>query len=234
MADVVRGVGVTMNVDEYFRTIERMTVAVDKPLFYLWPNTWLDDIQTRISMMVGVPDTEPDDERSRPFRIVRYLREHTFENILDICCGDALVLSAIKRKFPEAHCYGVDLNIGAVPHQEEAIEHGVQLYRGAMQTLMLFDPPERFDITMMLNSFRSWENAELSRRQRFLPFQMFEWLVDNSHYSILTINRQQKQKFNRCGYDMVDLGPGEQDSRLVVVDWGNGTIEKTKQGPIGT
>lgn len=185
----------------------------------LWPRTPLDAMQYQIRRMVGVGDLKIADERSRTYRIVEYLEnlEPRAESVLDICCGDAIILGWIRGAMEWARCYGLDWNAGEFDTHKPLRKAGVDLFRATLQDLLAEDPPGQFDVAMMLNTYRGWESADLRRHESELPMMADRWLRRNCKRAILTATAGQVRVWKARGCEVVDLGRGEQDSRLVVV-----------------
>ena len=196
----------------------------------LWPRTPIGDMQRQVRQFVGVGDDRPSDERSRPYRIIEYLQ--TIDNggsltVLDICCGDALIIHSIhmafaeeiteKRIFEAWKCYGLDLLIGEMQTHKWIRKSGVGLFRATLQDLFASDPVERFDVAMMLNTYRGWESADLRVYESELPMMADRWLRLNCERAILTATTGQVRVWEARGCEVIDLGRGEQKSRLIVV-----------------
>ncbi len=197
--------------------LERKTAELDADLL-LWPSTPLLNLQGRIRKRVGAGDRDVSNPASRPARIIKALREVKPVGVLDICCGDALVLKAVKDALG-VPCYGVDLSLD-IPGQAEAKAAGVELYRVALQVLVDSTPPDCLAVTMMLNTYRGWKDAGLHNGEESLPDKVTAWLANYSLRSVLTVTPWQFQELAVTNY-VQDLGPGEGDkSRLVVVTWG--------------
>lgn len=201
----------------WLEDLERKTAELDADLL-LWPNTPLLNLQGRIRERVGAGDRDVSNPASRPARIVKALREVKPVGVLDICCGDALVLKAVKDALG-VPCYGVDLTLD-IPGQAEAKAAGVKLYRVALQALVDSIPPDCCDVTMMLNTYRGWQDAGLRTNEATLPDKVTAWLANYSLRSVLTVSPDQFRELAVTNY-VQDLGPGEGDkSRLVLVTWG--------------
>ena len=186
----------------------------------LWPRTPIgDEIQDRIRERVGVSDFDSSDPRSRPKRIVSMLRRLSALpsgfSVLDIACGDALVLTSIKREFPEADVHGIDINVGAFAKHSTAEAAGVHLHRVSIQALFAEDPPRPFDVALMLNTYRGWESADLPEAEQDLPAVTDIWLRNNAGTIFLTAKPEQLEGWTGAGWSIADLGRGEDQSRLV-------------------
>jgi hypothetical protein len=191
----------------------------------LWPRTPIgDEIQERIRERVGAGDADVDDPRSRPPRVVAALARlqdagalPASFTVLDIACGDALVLLAIAARFSAAECHGVDINVGRFSAHAAAASAGVQLWPVPIQELVRELPHEPFDAVLMLNTYRGWESADLREDEQDLPARMDAWLAGAARHLLLTARAEQLDAWRRRGYDVDDLGPGEEDSRLVLM-----------------
>ena len=200
----------------WLEDLERKTASLDADLL-LWPNTPLENLQGRIRERVGAGDRDVSNPASRPARIIKALRKVKPGSVLDICCGDALVLKAVKDAL-DVPCYGADLNLG-IPGQAEAIAAGVKLYRVALQVLVDSIPPLPFSVTMMLNTYRGWKDAGLHPNEAALPDRVTAWLANHSYRSVLTVSPDQFRELAVVNH-VQDIGPGEGDnSRLVLVTW---------------
>jgi SAM-dependent methyltransferase len=200
---------------------ERATLTKD---VLLWPGTPIKQLQDQIIQMQGAGDLG-DVFFARPKQIIDELHRlrlagqipHDF-SILDICCGDGLVLWKIKKEFPGAYCYGIDINKN-VPDTHAMVQNdGVKLYRVSIQRLFVSIPPQIFDVATMLNTYRGWHSAILRGSEQTLPEQADVWLAKNSFHSIVTMNADQIVAWSdREGFSII--GKGEQDSRMARVTW---------------
>jgi len=183
----------------------------------LWSGSVTQDMQVAVSSMYGLSDLD-DDPRSRPNQIVSALDGINPASILDICCGDALVLWKIKRAFPDSECLGVDMNKGNTNLYDRVVSDGVKVYRVPMQSLFSSDPPSQLNVTMMLNTYRGWGSARLRESERDLPYMALTWMRTHSLASILTATESQVSEISELG-DVRDIGTGEQGSRMILVEW---------------
>ncbi len=207
-----------MNLERYLFELQGQAEGVAPGDVILWPRTPMDAMQEQVRRMVGVPDI-PGDERSRLYRIIEYLQtiDDGVKTVFDICCGDALILYYIKCIFSEWNCYGLDLAAGDIKTHRMVRKAGVRLFKATLQDLVASEPPERFDVVMMLNTYRSWFSADLREHEAGLPQAVNSWLMRFARFAILTATLEQARAWKALGCDVVDLGRGEQKSRLVVV-----------------
>lgn len=198
----------------------------DTPLndVVLWKGSVRHDMQSTIAQMQGATDLESS-ELSRPNMIVprlgymvsEKLLPHDF-SVIDIACGDGLILQAIKKSFPQSRCYGIDINKGNVDEHRMVQAMGVELYRIPIQGLFDRVPEEMFDISMMLNTYRGWNAAGLRESEADLPDKADYWLRVSSRFSILTVNDWNMSRLSK-DYVVHRLGQGEQVTNMIMVEW---------------
>jgi SAM-dependent methyltransferase len=189
----------------------------------LWPRTPIgDEIQDRIRERVGASDSDVANPRSRSARLgalvdrlVRSGAAPPDMTVLDIACGDGLVLLELKRRVPGASCAGVDLNAGRFPSHEQVRAAGVVIEPVLIQDLFDSTPPAAIDVILMLNTYRGWENADLSAADRDLPERADRWLRRHGRVVVLTATDRQLEDWRAAGWRIGDLGRGEEASRLV-------------------
>jgi hypothetical protein len=211
--------------EQYLAEIEEQGVGSEYEGLYLWPRTPLTpDHQEIIAKRVGVDDYRIDDPRSRSALIIRKLLELTDDprsplderfRLLDVACGDAVVLWQVKKAFPHSACLGVDCNKGIFATNVSAMGDGVVIFKGYLQHLFAQSPPEKFDVTLMLNTYRGWESADLRESEKDLPAQVDAWFEQNSRYVIVTATRLQIKRLRRQGWFVEELGKGEDESRMI-------------------
>lgn len=208
----------------YLSCLQQSSESSDVSSLCLWPNTPIDGtIQERIRERVGAADDELENRLSRPSRIIRWIERMVKAgcvppafSLLDIACGDALILCSVKKRFPESQCHGLDANKGAFTGHVSAERLGVHLFRGFIQHL--FSQPEApvFDVLLMLNTYRSWQSAQLRPGEQSLPQQADQWLQTHGRYVILTMTAEQLTSWRRRGFNVKRLGKGEERSMMVV------------------
>jgi hypothetical protein len=202
--------------------IERANAGVDKDTVYLWPDTPVNALRAEIKRRVGADDTETNDTRSRSRRIIHAMRTLEISSgaiVLDVCCGDARILSEVKFTWPDMVCCGVDILAGALDGHTLAMQSGVLLYRAPIQALFSQNAPRKFDVVMMLNTFRDWKSAHLRKSESGLPETAERWLFANARHLFLTVNDWQAARFEALPGVMVDdLGRGEDKSTLIHVE----------------
>ena len=207
---------------EYLESLERESRDSDLQQYYLWPRTPINDIQSRIIQRVGVSDYRVDAPRSRPARIIeeiQTLREHNLIgpgfSVLDVACGDGIVLWQIRKIFADACCFGVDCNKGRIDTHEMIQRDGIRLYSVFIQHLFRKHAERPFDVVLMLNTYRGWESADLREHERDLPQQADAWFERNARYVILTATRSQIDRLRNLGFAVQDMGRGEGRSRMI-------------------
>jgi hypothetical protein len=209
--------------DEYLSILEDRAKTRRAEDYNLWPRTVIgDSIQDKIEERVGVSDYAVKSPRSRSAlilgQIAAMIRTNAISanfSIIDIACGDAVILLQIKKANPTASCYGVDLHKGAFSAHQEAEAAGVRLYRAFLQHLFAEPPAEPFDLALMLNTYRNWEAADLRQHERDLPRQADTWLARAARFVIVTATGAQIADWHRRGFTVQTLGKGEDRSTLV-------------------
>lgn len=213
---------------DYLRHLEALGARSRKEDLYLWPATQpsgdMGDLQEEVIDTARASDRDVSCRRSRPALIIRQIRALIQRglvgsdlSICDIACGDALVLWQLKKAFPQAYCAGIDCNRGAYGTHQMAQRDGVELFSGYIQHLFANDPPVPFDLTLMLNTYRGWEYADLREHERDLPRLVDAWFARNARYAIVTATNPQIRRLALTGFAVARLGPGEEASTLVCV-----------------
>jgi hypothetical protein len=188
---------------------------------YRWPRTPVGNLQAEIWRRCGASDWNMKHPNSRSGAILRTLQGMD-ENcllpqpftILDLCCGDGVILHLLARVFHRAQCFGADLL--RYPTHQAAERAGVSFYRSPLQEIVASEPPQIVDVCMMLNTFRGWDRADLdSKTEHDLPQRTLAWMKKYCRYVFLTVNREQVEWLKREGWFVWDVGKGEDDSRLV-------------------
>ena len=195
--------------------------AGDLDAYYRWPRTPVGNIQAEIWRRCGASDWNMKHPNCRTGAILRTLQDMT-ENgllprpfsVLDLCCGDGVILHHIARQFIPALCFGADLL--RYPAHRDAERAGVAFYHAPLQEIVDSEPPQLVDVCIMLNTFRGWDRADLdSKTEHDLPQKTLHWLKRFCRYVFLTVNREQVEWLKREGWFVFDVGKGEDDSRLV-------------------
>ena len=206
----------------WFAALEKQFAAADAEGAYLWPRTPIHDIQSKIKQRVGAGDREVDAPRSRPALILRQIAAlqgagllPAAFSVLDIACGDALVLLQIKKAHPAAACFGADFHAGGIDTHAEVSAAGVGLHRALIQHLFRAPVAPPFDLVLMLNTYRGWESADLKPEDRDLPALADVWLRENARFAILTVTESQTKHFRDIGFNLQRIGRGEDNSVMV-------------------
>ena len=206
----------------WFASLETQFAAADAEGAYLWPRTPIHDIQSKIKQRVGAGDREVDAPNSRPALILRQIAAlqgagvlPAAFSVLDIACGDALVLLQIKHAHPAAACFGADFHAGGIDTHAEVSAAGVGLHRALIQHLFRAPVAPPFDLVLMLNTYRGWESADLKPEDHGLPALADAWLRENARFAILTVTESQTRHFRDIGFNLLRIGPGEDSSVMV-------------------
>ncbi len=197
--------------------------------YYLWSRTAPPEAhQEKIMQRVGATDYDVTNPRSRTHSLLKFISFLIEKGLItqcftlaDICGGDAVVSEVLKKNFPFAEIIVQDCLKGKFDSHEYASEIGVKIYGGFLQHVVTEDLTlEKLDILMMLNTFRGWESEDLRQHEQNLPSQTFSWLTRNSRFVIVTATQTQITDINSLGYDVADLGDGEDNSRMVCISRG--------------
>jgi hypothetical protein len=209
---------------QYLERLEQLAASSNVEDFYLWPRTPIETIQSKIEQRVGATDYQIQTPISRPAMIIRFLERLCRSgmladdfSVLDIACGDGIVLWQIQKSFPESGCYGVDCNKGKFPAHSMVERDGVRLYKAYIQHLFKSDAQQPFDVILMLNTYRDWKAADLRGHEIDLPELANHWFERNGEYIFLTMEREGHERLTRLGFSLRTLGKGEDRSNLVCV-----------------
>ena len=187
---------------------------------YRWPRTPVGNLQAEIWRRVGASDWNWNNAVCRTRNVVGTI-ENMIDNrllprpfsVLDLCCGDGVVLHLVARSFLDARCFGVDLL--RYPTHRDAERAGVTFHRAPLQELVVNEPPRIIDVCIMLNTFRGWDKADLVPEvDHALPELTLAWMGKHCRYVFLTLESAQFDWLRRAGWFVWDVGPGEDDSRL--------------------
>jgi hypothetical protein len=212
--------------DDYLAGLQQPIEPGSTDDVVLWPRTpiELQTIQSRIAQRVGASDRRPRHPLSRSFRVARIVHDLIAGGavarrpiVLDIACGDAIVLTNVQRRNASALCHGVDLHVDAFPSHAAARAAGVRLWRVLIQDLFAAPPPRQIDVAVMLNTYRGWESADLRPNEQGLPELADAWFTAAARFVLLTMKRSQIEPWSQRGYHVLDLGTGEDDSRLTLL-----------------
>lgn len=208
---------------DFFKELEIKCLGMENKNKLLWPNTKLEETQNWIKSKYGVQD-DINIDGSRPKIICDSIQglidtkkiNNNF-SVLDICCGDALILHQIKTTYKESNVIGFDINKGKLKSHQEAEQIGVNLFFGYIQELFQTDLNEKIDIVIMLNTFRAWDRAQLREDEGNLPDMANKWMLKNARYLLLTVNDRQLSLFN-SKFKVRILGRGEEISKFILVE----------------
>lgn len=191
---------------------------------YLWPRTPIGNLQAEAWQRVGVSDWVGNDPRGRPARVMRVIDDLLYNRLIperfslvDICCGDALIPWHVKRRWPTAQAFGVDLNAGRLQAHFVVQDQGVRLFRIPLQRLFRDGQDAIFDVALMFNTYRGWDRAGLKEGERWMVPAAEEWFRRHARYTIVTVTEDQIERLKSDGWWVTDLGRGEDDSRMILM-----------------
>lgn len=214
-------------IQNFFVGVENMAKGTSPEDFYLWPYTPPppNSHQERITQRVGTSDYDTDNPKSRSSLLIKFIDNliraekipQSF-TLADICGGDAVVATMLKKNFPQAEIIVQDCFKGKFSTHEQAASVGVKLYGGWLQHLVEKNLPKgQFDIVTMLNTFRDWYSAQLHENEQDLPIKTLRWFERNSKIFVVTATEEQIAFLKNCGFKVAILGKGEDSSFMICV-----------------
>jgi len=207
---------------------------------YLWPRTPVNNLQAEIWRRCGASDWNLKHRDCRARNILETLGELMDNDllprpftVLDLCCGDGVILTHIGREFLDAHCYGIDL-LRYPEHRIGETRGGCAFYRAPLQEVVAGPPPRTIDVCLMLNTFRGWDRADLPKAEHQLPQKTLAWMRKHCRFVFVTATVAQREWLMREGFFVWVVGKGEDDSYLTCgfpCDDGSGvwTLEAPKR-----
>jgi hypothetical protein len=191
------------------------------PKTWLWPNTPSNgNHQNIIKKRVGASDDALFDPRSRLQKISKTIRKAGGHkqglSILDIGCGYAVLLKSIKERFPSVQAIGLNPLVGGFDTHESAQAAGFIFVRNWIQSLVKTTLENKINIVPIMNSYRSWESAQLPDLEKNLPNELDKWLAKNADFTIVTLSNEVSKKFKQEHEFYKYLGRGEDDSKMIL------------------
>jgi hypothetical protein len=219
-----------IGLEKYLSMIESLGKNCAFKELYLWPNTPIQrNLQDEILQKCGASDYEINNPFSRTYKVTRELTKMIMKgaisedfSILDIACGDAVVLTQIKELYVNCDAYGLDCYKDKFETHKDAYKAGCKIFCGYIQHL-LNNPPQgdiqktKFDIVVMFNTYRGWKNAELREEEKELPNLADKYFAENAQYTFLTVTEDQIQHLKNLGFYVKILGKGERDSIMILI-----------------
>lgn len=214
--------------EKYLKAIQESGKSSKLEDLYLWPGTpETDTLQNQIKNSVGARDDDVNNPKSRTYKIHKEMK-HLLTNkgghirVVDICCGDGIVLLELKKSIPEIEGYGIDCNIDKFSTHEACRNAGIHLIKGYLQHVMNPDiarqiGDEKFEFVLMLNTYRGWEYANLREEEKMLPQWADEFFFKYANYSFITASGHQIISLMKKGFDVKILGRGEGVAILIVL-----------------
>lgn len=75
----------------------------------------------------------------------------------------------------------------------------------------------KIDITLMLNTFRGWESADLRAHEQDIPIKTLQWFESNAKFFIVTATLPQIKFLQERGLMIELFGKGEDVSYMICV-----------------
>lgn len=179
-----------------------------------WTDTKLSDIQSNIKYRQGVCDYQIYSRRCRTTIILEYIEKLISEGkinhyftLIDLFCGDAIIIRLLKEHFDRAVIIGVDIN--KIDGHQEAIEYGVEIKYQYVHDYIK-DRKEPVDIVLMMNTYRNIKASGMTK-QEFSKIN--KWLLKYAAHPIVTTSNIKKAK--KDGFNPLVIGKGEGSSDMV-------------------
>ena len=99
-------------------------------------------------------------------------------SILDICCGRGFVLQGLKLWYPDATCYGLDMETFTDWNQWDKLI----FIKSSLQEFIK-DTSQTFDLVLMTETWRNWSQLEDGGKFRR---ELMGWLEEHTKYFICT------------------------------------------------
>lgn len=191
-----------------------MTILLPKRKF--WTDTPLNDIQSNIKRKQGAYDYEVYNKNCRTTIIRDYIKELIFEGkieknftLVDLFCGDAIIIRLLKQRFKLADITGVDIH--KFKEHEAAIDVGVKFKYEYVQEYIK-DCRDKIDIVLMMNTYRNFKTSNMTERD-FRKIN--KWILKVANHAIVTVNISDIKKVKRRGFKPLKIGKGEASSDMV-------------------
>lgn len=189
-----------------------MTILLPKREF--WKDTPLNDIQENIKRKQGVYDYETRKGNCRTTIIRKYIKRLIEEGkieknftLVDLFCGDAIIIRLLKQRFKLADITGVDIN--KFKEHEEAVKVGVKFkYRFVQKYIK--NRRDKVDIVLMLNTYRNFNTSNMTKRDFH---KINKWIFKVAKHAIVTTSNMKKAKI--YGFNPLKIGKGEASSDMV-------------------
>lgn len=220
-----------MQIERYLDKLEKMGDIRNVDDYYLWPRTEIQDgtMQNKIERICGAKDSESQNPSSRSYEVIAAISELIGQkelrkdfNLLDITCGDGVVLLKLKERFPDMSAYGIDCLKDVFVTHSLCYEGGVKIYRGFLQDIFnkanIDDEVPIFDCVIMLNTYRGWESADLREDEQDIPQMADLFFSEKAKYTIITATNDQIDRLKKNGFGVRDIGKGESsNSRMILI-----------------
>jgi len=179
-----------------------------------WTDTKLSDIQSNIKHRQGVRDFQTSYSHCRTTIIRDYIEKLISQGkikpsftLIDLFCGDAIIIRLLKEHFKRATVIGVDIN--EIRGHEGAIGAGVEIKYQYVHDYIK-DRKEPVDIVLMMNTYRNIKASGMTK-QEFGKIN--KWLFKYVAHPIVTTSDIKKAK--KYGFNPLIIGKGEGSSKMV-------------------
>lgn len=117
-------------------------------------------------------------------------------SIVDIAAGHGTIVNGLMRLFPK--CTATIVDIVEYPQWVDISSKRVRKLVIPLQEFIKDWAKEKYDIVMMLNSFRLWDNGKMRTRARE---EFLEWLPKHADYFITSGGKLEYQQLEINGLD---------------------------------
>lgn len=189
-----------------------MTILLPKKEF--WIDTEIESIQDFIRKKQGAEDYEIERENCRTRIILEYLEKLIQQEeippdfrLVDLFCGDAIIITLLKNYFKESQIIGVDIN--EFNSHEAAINAGVEIKYKHVQRYIK-NRRGALDVLLMLNTYRNLRSSGMSKYE-FKKIN--KWILKTCKHPIVTVKNVKKTE--KYGFKPKVIGQGEGTSYMV-------------------
>jgi hypothetical protein len=189
-----------------------MTIIMPKKI--LWKDTDISSIQQFIKKKQGAADNEIRKKNCRTRIIRTYLKSLVDKEkitcnfrLVDLFCGDAIIITYLKKYFKTAEIIGVDIN--RFDTHEEAKKSGVEIKYKYVQKYIK-TRREKIDVLLMLNTYRNYSLSGMTKREFD---KINKWMLKTCRHAIITAKNIKRIK--KYGFKPLIIGKGEGNSMMI-------------------
>ena len=223
--DTTRGLESTFNaLNQYIRIVSVGEIAsmmqnyIATSDYLLWPNTpsRSQEVQKKICLYYGMSDFE-DDCLARPRlleKIITFLinrrQVRAFPIVYEMCAGDGYCIEYSKKRNRVIRAIASDIDPSFLGRRHILEASGVKCTNMLLQQHPIAYRSFKFDLVIMLNTYRSFDHAQLKPIDSSLQIQLCEWFAMSADFLMVSISNRSDCIFEK--FEVVLELPGEQDS----------------------